>query len=89
MMRIGLFEFPENPEEARAWTAYIQRYALARCVLAVAMTRIEGAWIAYCDAVPGQSHANEVQAVLDHGCTLPEAVARALFPEFEGVPYAR
>ena len=64
-------------------------YGLHMCVLAVALTRIEGAWCAYIAPVPGQTHSEEYQAVLDHGEKLPEAVALALWPCFKGVPYAR
>ncbi len=66
----------------------IRRVALARCVLAVARTRIEGAWAAYVDAVPGTNHGAEVDPVLSNGAKLREPVARVLFPEFEELPYA-
>jgi len=69
------------------WEPRIQRIALARRVLAVATTRVEGAWTAYIDVVPGIDHDLEFQDVLDSGDCLPEKVARVLFPEFEG-PYA-
>jgi len=58
-------------------------------VLCVAQTRIEGAWSAYCDAVEGMNHDFEAEKVLAYGAKLPEIVARAIFPEFDGVPYAR
>lgn len=73
---------------AREFTPVIRRRALASRVLVVARTRIEGTWAAYCDAVPGYDHDHEERAVLLRGDKLPERVAVALFPEFDGVPYA-
>lgn len=68
----------------------MMRYrALARCVLAVAETRAEGTWAAYCDAVPGKNHENELEPVLNQGAKLTEDVARVLFPYFREVPYAK
>ena len=84
--------FPENPEEAKNWEKdfkYIHTTALARCVLVYAHTRIEGAWCAYIDSVPGENHDNEWQAVRDNGDKLSEKIALAIFPEFTGIPYAR
>ena len=80
--------FPKSREECDAWTHRVLRTALAKRVLAVAHTRIEGAWCAYCDAVMGLNHDNEEQPVLRHGSKLGETLARVLFPQFEGVPYA-
>lgn len=54
--------------------------ALASDVLAVAVWRIDG-WTSYIAAVPGQNHAQEAQAVADHGNKLPLKVAKVLFPE--------
>jgi hypothetical protein len=84
------FEFPEqgNKAEIDAWKPYVRYTALARRVLAVCQTRIEGAWCAYCDAVPGQNHDEEIASVLHDGCKLGECIALACFPEMEGVPYA-
>lgn len=67
----------------------VQWIPLARRVLVVAAPRVEGAWKAYIDAVPGMNHPEEVDEVLRVGATVPEAVARAMFPSFEDVPYAR
>lgn len=67
----------------------IRRRALATRVLAVARTRVEGAWSAYVDAVPGKSHEDEVEPVLQQGAKLAERIARVLFPEFKDLPYAR
>ena len=80
--------FPKSVEEAQAWTPRIRRHELARNVIALSRTRIECAWAAYIDAVPGENHDREEQAVLDHGAKLQEKIARILFPEFEGIPYA-
>ncbi len=81
--------FPKSVEEAKAWLPYVQRHALSFRVLAVARTRVEGAWCAYIDAVPGLDHDAEQAEVLRHGTKLRESVALALFHEFTGVPYAR
>lgn len=87
MQSINCFEFPATDELA-GWEPTVRVRTLARRVLAVARTRIEGKWAAYCDAVPGKNHDYEFQDVLDQGVKLPEPWARALFPEFDGIPYA-
>lgn len=79
--------FPKSTEEAREWKPEVRRRALASRVLCVATTRIECGWSAYCDAVPGWDHRTEVDPVLANGTKLGEKLARAIFPEFEGVPY--
>jgi hypothetical protein len=79
--------FPKSDAEAEAWRPTTRRRALASRVLVVAKTRIECAWSAYIDAVPGENHVDEVAEVLERGCKLPEAIARILFPEFNEVPY--
>ncbi len=91
MRKIGNYSFPVrgNRPEIEQWRAHITRRALDRCVLVVAKTRIEGTWKAYCRPVPGEDHMMESDAVLRHGSPLPEDIARAMFPEFEGIPYAR
>ncbi len=88
MRVIGGFKFPETAAEAKAWEPTVSVYALAARVLAVATTRVEGCWRAYCDAVPGARHDEEWPAVREYGCALPEAVARAVFPSFAGLPYS-
>lgn len=80
--------FPETPEECREWRSLTLRRAMAMRVLAVAHTRIEGTWSAYCDAVPGEDHSLEEEGVLRRGDKLDESVALALFPQFKGIPYA-
>lgn len=80
---------PTTREEALGWTPTVRIVALARDVLVVARTRIEGRWKAYCAAVPGKNHDHEWQAVLDQGCPLRKEIARAIFPVFADLPYAR
>ena len=70
------------------WTPITSKHALARKVLCVAKTRIEGSWAAYCDAVPGIDHSREMAEVLRAGDKLGERIARHLFPQFDGIPYA-
>ena len=81
--------FPTTAEEALAWTPIISRVALHSQILAVAKTRVEGAWAAYIAPVPGMNHDNEYQEVLRSGNKLLEEVARCLFPCFNDIPYAR
>ena len=80
--------FPKSMEEAKAWKPAIRRRALHKNVLVVARTRIEGAWAAYIDAVPGINHDDEEAAVFRLGNKLPEKIARTMFPALEEVPYA-
>ncbi len=61
--------------------------ALAMRVLCVAHTLLPEHWAAYVDAVPGMQHELETEPVLRVGEKLPEDVARALFPEYAGLPY--
>ncbi len=89
MKTIGQFRFPETTDEAEAWKPAIVVRALARRVLCVAVTRIEGRWKAYCDAVDGQSHDDEAGEIIKLGVPLYPAVAAAVFPEFAEIPYAR
>jgi|GEM_PF-2819162 len=82
--------FPEqgNVEECNAWRPIVRRRAIASRVLVVARTRIEGAWAAYVDAVPGANHELEFEEVLRSGCKMLEHEARVFFPSFAGIPYA-
>jgi len=91
MVYIGTFWFPDQGDRAacKAWRPTIRISVLASRVLAVASTRIEGKWKAYCDAVAGENHDREWQEVLDQGCKLREDIARLIFPIFEGIPYAK
>ena len=70
------------------FTPTVRYRALASQVLVVATTRAEGAWKAYCDAVPGQNHSREIYEVLAYGDEIGEKLARVLFPEYKDVPYA-
>ena len=88
MKTIAGFDFPENPQEAEDWEPVRVRTALARRVLVVAKTRIEGKWSAYCDAVNGENHDDEEAEVYRSGSKLPVNVARLLFPIFVDIPYA-
>lgn len=88
MKKLGLCYFPETKDEADRWQPMRVNRGLAQRVLAVAQTRIEGAWSAYIDAVPGKRHDEESGAVLEHGQKLSEAVARAMFPMFDQIPYS-
>ena len=90
MRQLGQFDFPEqgNAQESFDWRVSIIVRALNRDVLAVAVTRIEGRWKAYYGVVAGQNHDTEWQEIRRNGATLTEPVALAIFPEFEGVPYA-
>ncbi len=83
--------FPKRGDGAAidAWQPVTQRRALSPTVMAVATTRIEGAWRAYIDSVPGQNHSKEWPEVLRHGAALDEPIACAIFPHFDGIPYAR
>lgn len=83
------FNFPNTEEEAKVWFPYRRRIAFSPRVLAVATARVEKKWCAYIDAVPGYNHECEFGEVLASGDKLPEDIALAMFPEFEGVPYAR
>ena len=89
MKTIGGYNFPETREEAAAWHSTVCRKALASRVLVVARTRIEGKWAAYCDAVPGKNHDQEEAEVLHEGCKVPEPWARAIFPHWSEIPYAK
>lgn len=62
--------------------------ALDRTVLVVAVKRIPGEWCAYIKGVPGDSHERELADVKKWGNKLSEKVALAIFPQFEGTPYA-
>lgn len=88
MKPIGLYEFPTTREEASLWKPTIQRHALDRTVLAVAKTRIEGAWAAYIKGVEGQNHQAEQEDVLYNGTKLSETLALQLFPNYKDIPYA-
>ena len=77
-----------GPEEAQSWKPFTLRFSLHANVLAVATTRIEGAWCAYIGPAYCNSHRDDEPQVLRQGTKLLSEHAKAMFPEFEGVPYA-
>ena len=81
--------FPKSAEEAQAFEPLVRSASNGLGFLAVARTRIECVWAAYCNAVPGSDHDADEREVLLWGNKLPEANARKLFPEFDDVRYAR
>ena len=89
MKDIAGFSFPETAAEADAWKPHTDYRALHCKVLVAATTRREGTWKAYCSNVPGQCHDEEWQAVLRSGDPVLSFVAKAIFPEYEKLPYAR
>ncbi len=80
--------FPKSSEEAQSFEPVIMHRALSAKVLVVARTRVECAWAAYVDAVPGMNHRAEREQVLGYGTKVDESLARLLFPMFKDVPYA-
>ena len=62
--------------------------ALDRKVLVVAVKRIPGEWCAYIKDVPGENHERELENVKSYGSKLSRAVAVAIFPMYEDLPYA-
>lgn len=62
--------------------------ALHQKVLVVAVKRIPGEWCVYIKNVPGERHIDELGEVKKWGAKLNEDIALALFPQFEGTPYA-
>jgi hypothetical protein len=67
---------------------HITFHALDRYVLATATPwGPHGAWCAYIAAVEGESHVFEMYDVLNRGTKLREPFARALFPDFDRLPY--
>lgn len=80
--------FPQTYKEAQVWEPRTLYKALAPRVIVVAVPRIECAWAAYIDAVPGVNHYQERDNVSAHGEKLAEPLARLLFPAFADVAYA-
>ena len=92
MRTIGNLEFPERGdslEVVNGWVPETRRMALATHVLVVANSRIEGTWAAYIGVVPGVNHDREWQEVRKSGSKLDKHIALAMFPLFDGVPYAK
>lgn len=82
------FPSPDDSSECRGWEPQVAYYAMCRTVIVVANTRVEGRWKAYIDSVAGIDHETEWQDVRRHGVTIPQPVARAMFPGFADIPYA-
>ena len=89
MKTIGPLHFPESAEEARDWKPQIRWKAIHRDVLLVAVPRIEGTWRCYVTVVPGTSHDEEWYLWEREGVDVGERLARAAYPEYADVPYAR
>jgi len=87
--RYGVLNFPVTTEERDTWVPFVKVKAASSRVLIVARTRIEGAWSAYLDAVPGYDHDEEWKGVVRFGLKQPEEIARAFFPGLKDIPYAR
>jgi len=89
MKKIGPLYFPENTEEARDWKPWIRWKAIHRQVLLVAVLRIEGKWKCYVVVVPGENHDEEYKLWARDGVDIGERLARAAYPEYADIPYAR
>lgn len=94
LRKIGNFWFPDDNylrsgESHKTWKKEFRREMLHNSVMVLAVTRIEGAWKAYCFPVEGRDHDLEMGFWKYSGQQISENVARAIFPYFEGVPYAR
>ena len=87
MKTINHINIPETTEENSSLKILSYRM-LHRNVMAVAKTRIEGAWKCYIFPVPGLDHEEEVRLWKPEGSQTTEAVARALFPRYADIPYA-
>ena len=64
-------------------------HTLARDVVVVARTRVEGTWKAYISSTDERNHEDAIPEVLAHGTKVREPIARYLFPHFKELPYAR
>lgn len=89
MKTIGQFEFPETQEDMAQWAPSMSHQAIHRTVLLVAKTRVEGSWSCYCTPVPGKNHDEERYLWKTQGAKVGAAVARAAFPLFAEIPYAK
>jgi hypothetical protein len=83
--------FPDERDQKSidAWKKSYCVRAIHCKVLAVAVTRIEGAWACYLAPVDGQNHDDEWFDVWQHGVKQPKDVADVLFPRYAHLPYAR
>ena len=64
-------------------------HTLARDIVVVARSRIEGTWKAYIASTEERSHKDAIPEVLAHGTAVREPIARYLFPHFKDLPYSR
>ena len=62
---------------------------LARNIVVAGRTRIEGTWKCYIGSTEERSHEDAVPAILSRGTAIHEPLARAIFPHFKDLPYAR
>ncbi len=76
------------PEDSKEFERFVLNYPLHINCLVAATTRVEGSWSAYCAPVKGWDHKEEAKGVLQHGDKVPQELARALFPYFDGLPYS-
>ena len=77
------------PDKKSSFEPQVVWHTLARDILVVARTRIEGSWKAYIASTNERSHEDAVAEVLAHGTAVREPIARYLFPHFKDLPYAR
>lgn len=91
MKQIGEFLFPESAAEAGGWIPEIMVIALHQKFVLMAKTRIEGAWKCYGIPIPGEG--DQVKEAVarwrEHGVSIQADIARAAFPLFADIPYAR
>lgn len=88
MRTVGGMEFPTCREDFERWRAEIHYRVLARDMLLIARTRVEGRWRCYAVTVAGQNHDIEASTAWQRGTAVTEAIARAAFPRFAHLPYA-
>ena len=86
----------EDEEVKEQWKPTIVAYEMTPQILVVARDRIDGSWRAYIGVNPmllGDRDAEYEKflrkQVLDSGDKVAEDIARAMFPNFREMPYAR
>lgn len=83
----------KNSEVSKAQILYFEPQVLwltlARDIVVVAQTRVEGTWKAYVGYTDERSHKDAIPEVLAHGAAIREPIARAIFQKFKDLPYAR
>lgn len=89
MKTLGNCTFPTTEEEHKNWRPNYRYIKLGDDCIAVSITRREGRWCAYCGAATERwGLYKSIDKVLRTGSKLSEPIARAAFPEYDGVPYA-